>query len=54
MTDEKHILEAAVRREPLDPLEVLVPEPSAGDQGSEYPDGQRPQGSFEIAWRLAH
>jgi hypothetical protein len=54
MTVEKHIGAPAVRRQSLDPLEVLAPEPRVSRRASEHPQGERPQGSFELAWRLAH
>ena len=54
MNDDKHIPEDATNREPLDPLEVLGAKPPANHQRNSEPQERRPQGSFEIAWRLGH
>jgi hypothetical protein len=54
MTDEQHIPEAFADLEPQDPLGVFATEPPVDEQGRANPRSQRLQGSFEVAWRLAH
>ena len=54
MTDEQRIPETFVDREPQDPLGVFAAEPPVDDRRRVNPHNQRPQGSFEMAWRLAH
>ena len=55
MTDEQHFSESLIRRPPEDPWGVLGAKHPSDEQGR--PDrqcGRTPQGSFEVAWRLAH
>lgn len=55
MTDKKNNPgELIIREEPLDPLDVLVPELPTDDQRLTDTQRERPQMSFEVAWRLGH
>ena len=54
MVEDECVLEAVVDLTPPDPWEVIAGEPPTDKQGRPLPHGLRPEGSFEVAWRLAH
>jgi hypothetical protein len=51
---ERHIIPLLGTRLVRDPLGVLAAESPVDEQGRAHPHSRRPQGSFEVAWRLAH